>query len=95
MDNINDIVKNVIGNIAGQKADQLAQIEKSWVKILTQDELRHTKIKGIKEGSISVNVDSPAWMFQMKTKKNRILKKLQEDIFDVKNIFFRIGKINE
>ncbi len=93
MDNIEDIIKNVIGNIANQKGDHVALIEDLWNKILSEDELKHCKISGVKDKKITVLVDSPAWMFQLKTKKKKILEEINNSTPDIETIFFRIGKI--
>ncbi len=93
MDNIEDIVKTVIGNIAGQKPDIHNKTERVWENILNAKELKHTKIIGIKDGGLFVCVDSPAWLFQMRIRQTKILKQLKEDAPEVKYIRFKMGKI--
>ena len=93
MDNIEDIVKNVIGQMADKKLEEYKKIDRLWINILTEGELNHTKLIGVKDGLISVVVDSPAWLYQMNIRKNTILRELKEEIPTLDTIRFRIGKI--
>ena len=61
--------------------------------ILTEKQQKHTNITGYKEGWLTVCVDTPTWLYQMKVERLKILKQLQEEAPDVKNIRFKIGKI--
>ena len=94
MDNIKDIIKNVIGQMGENKLSRHEKIDRIWLNVLNELELKHTKLVGLKNGWLSVYVDSPAWLYQMKIKKNKILERIQEEIPDVININFKIGKIN-
>jgi len=48
---------------------------------------------GVKEETLSVYVDSPAWMYQMRMRQTKILKQFKEEVSDIKHIHFKIGKI--
>ena len=93
MDEIKNIVNQVIGDIAENAPDTYNKIERIWQNLLTEQEFRHTKIIGVKKETISVCVDSPAWLYQMRTKQHKILKQLKEDVPDIKHIQFKIGAI--
>jgi len=93
MDNIKDIVTDVIGKLASKKIDEGSKVERIWQNIMEKDEIKHTKILGINEGKISVLVDSPAWLYQMKMKKRKILQQLMDEVPEVKQLTFKIGKI--
>ncbi len=93
MDNIKDIVNTVIGNMASQNPDEHNKAERIWENLLNEKELRHTKVIGIKEDTLFVCVDSPAWMYQMRIRQMSILKQLKEDVPGVKRIRFKMGKI--
>ena len=93
MDNIEDIVKNVIGKIADRKLEDHQKINRLWISSLSESELKHTKLVGINSGKVSVYVDSPIWLYQMNTRKKKILEQLQEEISNIETISFRIGKI--
>ena len=93
MDNIKDIVKNVMGNMTKESSLKHEKIERLWQNVVNPQELKHTRFVGIKEGKIFVNVDSSAWLYQMNIKKNRILERLKEEISEIKEIRFTLGKI--
>lgn len=93
MDNIKDVIDKVIGGIADKNPDIHNKIDRIWKNLLTEQELKHTKLTGIKEETLSVCVDSPAWMHQMRIRQTKILKQLREEVSDIKHIRFKIGTI--
>ncbi|MCA9407799.1 MAG: DUF721 domain-containing protein [Candidatus Omnitrophica bacterium] len=93
MDNIKDIIKSVIEDISYKKGDGTNPIEVAWKEVLNGKEVEHTKIIGEKDKFLSIYVDTPAWLYQMKIKKNTILKKLQEKGFSFRGIYFKLGKV--
>lgn len=93
MDNIEDIVKNVVQKISQRVPQESEKIERIWLNCLEKSESDHTRLEGIKKNKISVIVDSPAWLFHMNTRRGKILKRIQEEIPDIRGIYFRIGKI--
>ncbi|MCB9719558.1 MAG: DUF721 domain-containing protein [Candidatus Omnitrophica bacterium] len=94
MDNIEDIIKDVIGNMASRKMEEHDKIHRLWVNVLSETELKHTKLLGVKDGRIAVVVDSPAWLYQMNTRKRKILQILKEELATVESIYFKVGKIS-
>ena len=93
MDNIEDIIKDVIGNMASRNMEEHNKIQRIWVNILSEAEQKHTKLLGVKEGRIAAVVDSPAWLYQMNTRKRKILQILKEELGDVQSLHFKVGKI--
>ncbi len=93
MDNIEDIVKTVIGNIANQSPDIHNKVERIWKNVTNEKERKHVKVIGVKEGGLFVCVDSPAWLYQIRIRQSRILKQLKEEIPEIKHIRFKMGKI--
>lgn len=93
MDRIKDIVGQVIEKIAEKKAAGHKRIDQVWQNILEKKDLQHTCLVGIKEGKLLVAVDSPAWLFQMNIKKQRILERLKEEMPEIQRIHFKIGKV--
>lgn len=92
MDDIKNIVNQVIGDLAGKKPSTHDRVERIWRNFLTKLEYKHTKIAGINHGTLSVFVDSPAWLYQMKIRQGKLAKQLNDEIPDIKNIRFRLGK---
>ena len=93
MDDIKDIINKVIGDIAEKKPDIHNKVDRIWQNLLNKKELKHTKLVGINEGTLSVHVDSPAWLYQMRIRQTKIIKQLKEDAPDIKYIRFKIGKV--
>ena len=93
MDDIKNVVTKVIGDIAEKNPCSYDKIERIWQNLLTKQELKHTKLFGIKEKILFVRVDSPAWLYQMRIRQLKILKRLKEELSDIKQIRFKIGTI--
>ncbi len=93
MDNIKDVINKVIGGIADKNPSTHDKIDRIWKNLLTEQELKHTKLSGISEETLSVCVDSPAWMHQMRIRQTKILKQLKEEVSNIKHIRFKIGTI--
>ena len=93
MDDIKEIVHRVIGQMAPAQSASSQQLHALWGKALETKELKHTRLSGFKRGSLFVDVDSPAWLYQMNMRQAKILGKLKEDNAEIKNINFRVGRV--
>ena len=94
MDEIKNIVNKVFANIPGSAApNRPEEIGRVWEKILKQHGLTQAKIIGLKEGTLIVNIDSPARLYQFNLKKKKIAEDLNREIAEIKKIYFKIGKI--
>lgn len=93
MDDIKDIVKNVVCNIEQQKDQKKKNIHDVWAKCVRAKEAQHTKVQGIKQATLYVNVDCSAWMFQCRLRYKTILKEVQKEYSEVKRIYFKVGVI--
>lgn len=91
MDDIKNIVNKVIGDIAEKRPDTQNKADRIWQNLLTKQELKHTKLVGINQGVLWVNVDSPAWLYQMKIRQTKLVKQLKEEAPDIQGIRFKIG----
>ncbi len=94
MDNIKAIIQQVIEKIAPSSIPSQEKIEHIWQKVLGKEQLKHTRLVGIKEGCISVLVDSPVWLYQMRISKGRILGELKKEMSGIKDIYLKIGKVS-
>ena len=94
MDNIKDIVKDVIGNIADNNPDKMKEVTRFFHTIVQKNEIDHCCVYGIKDATIYIVVDSSIWLYQIKMRRKILLKKITEKFSDIKNISFKIGKIN-
>ena len=94
MEDIEKIVHKVFANIPGSAAPQRqADIGKVWERVLKQQGLTHAKISGLKQGTLVVNIDSPARLYQFNLKRKNILESVSREIPEIKKIYFKIGKI--
>ena len=93
MDEIKNIISQVIGKLSSQKPAEQNKLSDLWRNILTKKELEHAQLVGVKDGKLLVNVDSPAWLYQMHLKKNNILNKFKEQDPQIKSISLKIGKV--
>ena len=91
MDNIKDIINKVVGDIAEKNPDSYDRVDRIWMNLLTEAELKHTKLIGIKEEVLLVHVDSPAWLHQMRISQTKILKRLKEESSNIKSIRFTLS----
>lgn len=56
---------------------------------LAKRERRHARCSMLRNGVLTVNVDSSVWLYQLSLRKEEFLK-----ILGLKDIRFKIGKIN-
>ena len=68
-----------------------------WKKAAGEKAVRHSIPINIKENTLIVNVDSTAWIYQLKLKQDQILKKLTKipTTEKIKKIRFRAGEIDK
>lgn len=90
---IKDIVSKVVAAIPGKTTvDKQEKLSKTWDKILKRQGLSQAKISGLKEETLVVNIDSPARLYQFNLKRGKILEELNQEIPEIKKIYFKIGK---
>ena len=94
MDNIKDLIRRVVKDLADHKTTQSHALEEILQKIFDKNEKKHIKLVGLKDGKVSFSVDSPAWLYQMQTRKSKILEKIKSELPEVNSIYFRIGNIS-
>ncbi len=92
MESIRDIIPHVIENLALKKPNTKRNIHEVW-KIAAGDQAEHCTVKDFQKGMLRVNVDSSARMFELSTRKNDLIKNLKNEIPDIKDIIFKIGKV--
>jgi len=93
MDEMKTIVSQVIEDISFRKPKAQEQIQETWENSIEEKEKKHTRLAGFYGGKLRVYVDSPASFFYMNLKKREVLKNLQKEIPEIKDICFAIRKI--
>lgn len=89
MDPIKDIIPDVIQSLSQQSPQNDFKVQRLWDKVV-QDPL--TKVVQYQEGVLHINVDSNTRAYKYKMRSKIILKKIQEDLPELKQIVFKIGK---
>lgn len=93
MEEIKEIVNNIIHVLEEKKKQQSKDIHAVWKGSVKEKEARHTRVEGIKNETLFVNVDCSAWMFQCRLRYKTILQALQKEFPEIKKIYFKIGKV--
>ena len=92
-DQIKDIIPRVIENLSSGEIQNQNKIQQAWTGIIGAKAQKHTAIVGIKANMLLVNVDSPAWLYQMKMRKKKFLNALKDQSSGITEISFRVGKV--
>jgi len=92
MDDIKDIVKDVVRDLEQKRVQHQKDIHHIWPSCIKTKEAAHTRVEGIKNGVLYVNVDCSAWMFQCRLRYKTILQNVQKELPEIKRIYFKVGK---
>lgn len=91
-----DLLKNilpaVLNRLSGAAGGAQSGLNQAWEEVADNNTKRHAAIAGFSKGRLLVNVDSPAWAFQLNFKKSALLRRLKERCPELTTISFRIGK---
>ncbi|MCK5594555.1 DUF721 domain-containing protein [bacterium] len=94
-EHIKSIVSNIISKIREKEGrNKTGEIKKHVIEILGKQSGRHVEVRELKKGSLSVRVDSSAWLQELNLMKqdlvNSINMKFKGDL--IKEIKIRLGK---
>ena len=90
MNTIKNIIPSVINEMA-QKRPQEINLSQLWGRIAGS--VKGSRIGGIKEGRLTVMVDSSARKMQLYRKREELLEELQNKIPTIKTIYFKVGSV--
>lgn len=88
MEHIKQTLQSVFKNIEKKGSGQSAKAFRLFLSSLKKAERKHVKCTYLRQGILSVNVDSSAWLYQLNLKKGSLLNKL-----GLKDIRLRIGEV--
>jgi hypothetical protein len=93
-----ELLKNTLDDVMRQLGEKKSVFQEAgpqqWLKkALTKKELGHIRVKYFSKGVLGLSVDSSAWLYILSLKKEELLKELQKENPDLKNINFRIGEV--
>jgi hypothetical protein len=87
-----DSIPQVIENLSLKKPNTQRNIHEAW-KIVAREHAGHSAVKDFQKGMLRVHVDSSARMFQLSTFKAELIKNLKNEMPDLVDIAFKVGKI--
>jgi len=92
MEAIKDTLKNVMQALETKKKG-LSQYDPQILleQVLTKKELRHIKSHYFKRGTLSLDIDSSTWLYQLSLKKEGLLTELGKKNSSIRDIRFRLG----
>ncbi len=93
MESIRDIIPQVIENLSGKRPNSARNIHEVW-KIVVKEGAQHSTVIDFKKGILRINVDSSAWLYQLNLQKAAFLKSLKNEIPEIADIIYKVGKIN-
>lgn len=91
MQHVSSVLLRLCKDIGLEDKMLLQQIEETWHDIFSEPLSLHTYPADLKDGEITINVDSQIWLQQLKFLQPMILKKL--DKYNLKSVRLRLGKI--
>lgn len=92
MESIRDIIPQVIENLALKKPKTKRNIHEVW-RIAAGTQADFCEVRDFRNGILWVNVDSSARIFEMSTRKGEIIKNLKNEVPELRDIIFKIGKV--
>lgn len=92
MENTRSILAAIFRNAGMEEKFTLARLQAEWTDYFDAPLSMHTFPSGLNKGFLTVNVDSPLWMQQLKFFKQPMLKKLSAA--GITAIDFRRGRVD-
>ena len=94
MERIKDTILEVMQALDKKRMPGQANNPDEWLKkTLTKKELGHIKVKYFRKGILGLNIDSSTWLYYFNLHKEDLLRKLQQQSSEIKEIRLRIGVV--
>jgi hypothetical protein len=91
MESVGAFLASLLKELGIEERVKLESIQREWNTLFTGPLALHTYPVDIKNGELIINVDSPAWLQQLKFFKKDMLKKLHE--YRIKELKFKHGRV--
>jgi hypothetical protein len=88
---VGTLLSSIFKNLGIEDKIRLNSMQEEWHRLFNEPLSKHTYPVDIKDGELTINVDSPAWLGQLKFFKQDIIKKLQA--YDVTSVKFKHGRV--
>lgn len=91
MKKVGTLLSSIFKDLGIEGKIRLNSMQEEWHRLFNEPLSLHTYPVDIKNGELTINVDSPAWLSQLKFFKHDIIKKLQA--YNVSSIKFKHGRV--
>lgn len=91
MKSVGSLLSSVFKDIGIEDKITLSSMQNEWQSIFNEPLSMHTYPVDIKNGELTINVDSPAWLGQLKFFTQDIIKKLHS--YNVRSVKFKHGRV--
>lgn len=88
---ISSVISTIYADLRIEEKVILKKIESNWQTLFNSSLSLHTYPFDLKNGELIINVDSSAWLQQIKYMQAMFMEKLSD--YPIKSVKFRIGKI--
>lgn len=90
MKTVGSLLFSIYKDLGIEDKIRLSSIQEEWDNLFNEPLSLHTYPVDIKNGELTINVDSPAWLGQLKFFKQDIIKKLSA--YSIKEVRFKHGR---
>lgn len=96
MEQIKNIIGDVLKNLEKRQQNTKEEIEDLWLRCVKKTIAKHTRISFLKKGKLYINVENPAWLYELRIKKEALFKRISKlSKNKIKDISFRVGDIDD
>lgn len=88
---VGSLLSSLFRNLGIEDKIRLNSMQKEWHNLFNEPLSLHTYPVNIKNESLTINVDSPVWLGQLKFFRQDIIKKLHE--YNIQEVSFRHGRV--
>jgi hypothetical protein len=91
MKKVGTLLSSIFKNLGIEDKIRLNSMQEEWNRLFNEPLSLHTYPVDIKDRELTINVDSPAWLGQLKFFKPDIIKKLHA--YDIDSVKFKHGGV--
>ncbi len=90
-----ETVNRVMGSLNKKLTDKHKSISEAWNKTIDENIKKHTKIENVKDDILYIKAESPAWIYEIKSKKKEIIEKINQSYAKevLKDMKIKLGDI--
>jgi hypothetical protein len=91
MKKVGSLLSSIFNNLGIEDKIKLNSMQRQWHSLFNEPLSLHTYPVKIKDGELTINVDSPAWLAQLKFFRQDIIRKLHT--YSISSVAFKIGRV--